>query len=317
MNSRTASTLISIVIPVYNAEGTIKNLVERIIDEFNKDQSLELEIVLTNDGSTDRSEEACINSYNKYKDKVKFISLSKNFGEHNAVMAGLNHVSGEQIVIMDDDFQNPISEVRKLISFAKNNKFDVVYTYYESKKHSPFRNLGSWFNDKVANVLLNKPRDLYLSSFKWMSRFLVNEVIKYDLPYPYIDGIIIRTTNNIGNLKVAHDSRKFGKSGYSLKKLVSLWSNMFTNFSILPLRFSIIIGVIFSGLGMVIAIIEIIGRILNPDLPQGYTAIIVAISIFSGVQLIAIGMIGEYVGRIFLSISRKPQYCIKKIYHSD
>jgi undecaprenyl-phosphate 4-deoxy-4-formamido-L-arabinose transferase len=238
-----------------------------------------------------------------------------NVGEHNTVMAGLNKATGDFAVIIDDDFQNPVSEVIKLIDYMINSNYDVVYTYYEEKKHSIFRNLGSQFNDRVANIMLKKPKDLYMSSFKIINRFLINEVIKYDLPYPYLDGLILRSTRNIGKLKVSHTERQIGKSNYTLKKLISLWMNMFTNFSILPLRISVILGFIFSFFGFLISIDAVIEKILNPHLPQGYTFVVIIISFYAGIQLIAIGMVGEYLGRLFMAHNKKPQYSIRKSFN--
>lgn len=312
MNLTADMISISIVIPVYNAEFSIGKLVDELVSELNHNYNLE--IVLINDNSQDNSEEVCIGLYERYKNVVSFYSLSKNVGEHNAVMAGLNNVTGEYIVIMDDDFQNPISEVIKLISYASEKDYDVVYTYYKKKKHSFYRNLGSRLNDKMANVMLKKPKDLYLSSFKMLNKYIVCEIIKYDLPFPYIDGLILRMTDNIGKIEVKHSERKSGKSGYTLKKLFSLWLNMFTNFSILPLRISIIIGFIFAIIGFLLGIQTIIDKLINPGLPIGYPSIIVIIAIFAGIQLIAIGMIGEYLGRVFLSQNKKPQFTIRKKY---
>ena len=303
---------VSIVIPVYNAEKTIVNLVEELIAELSDTSSLE--IVLVNDHSRDTSEKVCIALFTKYPSIVRFFSLAKNVGEHNAVMAGLNNITGDYAVIMDDDFQNPIQEVKRLIDYATQTDYDVVYTYYEKKEHSLLRNLGSLFNDRVANLMLGKPKDLYLSSFKVIKRALVDEVIKYDLPFPYIDGLILRSTENIGKFKVKHDARTTGKSGYTFSKLVSLWLNMFINFSILPLRFATLLGFVFAGLGFLLGILAIIERIANPDLPQGYTFLFVFIAVISGVQLISVGILGEYIGRFFLSHSKKPQYIIKSAY---
>ncbi|AUP81065.1 glycosyltransferase family 2 protein [Flavivirga eckloniae] len=303
---------VSIVIPVYNGEKSITNLVAHLIAKLSP--SYRLEIVLVNDCSKDNSEAVCVSVYQKHTDVVKFLSLSKNVGEHNAVMAGLNHITGNYVVIMDDDFQNPVSEVIKLIEHAIITQNDVVYSYYDKKEHSFFRNLGSRFNDKMATILLKKPKDLYLSSFKVMNKFLVEEIIKYNLPFPYIDGLILRTTNNIGKLKVKHDKRTNGPSNYTLKKLVALWMNMFTNFSILPLRVSMVIGFVFSLFGFGYGLFAIIEKLYNPDLPVGYTALIVLVSIFSGIQLMALGMVGEYLGRMFMSQNKKPQYSIRKIY---
>jgi glycosyltransferase involved in cell wall biosynthesis len=310
-------TCVSIVIPVYNAEETISKLVEELVTELGKEYTLE--IVLVNDRSGDTSEEVCIALFKKYPSIIRFFSLAKNVGEHNAVMAGLNNISGDYAVIMDDDFQNPIQEVRRLIEYTGLTEYDVVYTYYEKKEHSLFRNLGSLFNDRVANIMLGKPKDLYLSSFKIIKRTLVDEIIKYDLPFPYIDGLILRSTENIGKFKVKHDARKTGKSGYTLSKLVSLWLNMFINFSILPLRLATFMGFIFAGLGFLLGILAIVERLVNPNLPQGYTFLFVFIALISGVQLISVGILGEYIGRFFLSHNKQPQYSIKKAFrdHTD
>jgi glycosyltransferase involved in cell wall biosynthesis len=306
---------LSVVIPVYRGAASIGRLVDTLVDSLSG--AYALEIVAVNDCSPDDSEDACIAAYRKHPSVVKFYSLAKNVGEHNAVMAGLNKSTGDYVVIMDDDFQNPVSEVIKLVSFAVANSYDVVYTFYDEKHHSLLRNLGSWFNDKVATIMLHKPADLYLSSFKVVNRFLVTEISKYMLPYPYIDGLILRTTTNIGKIKVDHRERAHGRSGYTIKKLISLWLNMFTNFSILPLRMATGLGFLFAILGFVIGVSSIIEKILNPAIPIGYTFFVLIIAIFAATQLISIGMIGEYVGRMFLSQNKKPQYSIRKSFDKE
>ena len=311
-NKKTSSILLSILIPVYNSEKTIGKLVDGLIEQLG--QIFNLEIILVNDNSNDLSEDVCISLFEKYKETVKFYSLSKNVGEHNAVMAGLNQSTGDYLVIMDDDFQNPIGEVVKLVNTAVDNEYDVVYSFYEEKKHSAFRNLGSWFNNKVASIMLNKPDSLYLSSFKVINRFLINEIIKYQAPFPYIDGLVLQITDKIGKVKVKHNERKEGDSGYTLKKLVSLWLNMFTNFSILPLRISIILGLIFASVGLILGIYSAIEKFMDPNLPMGFASLFVSISIFGGIQLIMLGMVGEYIGRIFLSLNKKPQYTVRKAF---
>ena len=300
---------LSIVIPVYNSENSIKYLVDLLIKSIYE---YKLEIILVNDGSKDKSEMICIELHNTYPEEVLFFSLAKNVGEHNAVMAGLNNSSGDYVVIMDDDFQNPVSEVIKLANEISSNDVDVVYTYYQKKKHHFFRNIGSKFNDRVANLMLGKPKDLYLSSFKAMNAFLVKEVIKYQLPFPYLDGLILRTTDKIGKIEVEHNERENGQSGYTFTKLVSLWSNMFVNFSILPLRLSIILGFLSAIVGFTFSVLTIVEKINNPNLPVGYSLTIILISIFSGLLLISIGVLGEYLGRMFLSQTNKPQYTIRK-----
>ena len=313
MNLNSDHLKTSIIIPVYNGALSIGRLVDELIVQLSP--IFCIEIVLVNDCSPDNSEEVCIGIAKKHPDFVSFYSLAMNVGEHNAVMAGLNKATGDYAIIVDDDFQNPVSEVIKLVNYMVDNNYDVVYTWYKEKKHSFFRNLGSRFNDKMANLMLKKPKNLYLSSFKIINRFLIDEVIKYNLPYPYIDGLILRTTSNIGKIEVSHDKRKIGKSNYTLRKLISLWMNMFTNFSILPLRISIILGFIFSFIGFLIGINAVIEKIYNPNVPLGYTFVVIIISLYAGVQLIAIGMVGEYLGRIFMANNKKPQYSIRKSFN--
>ena len=303
---------ISIVIPVYNAQYTIAELVNQLISEIAR--LYFLEIVLVNDYSSDDSHNECLKLYNNYGGVVKYLQLAKNFGEHNAVMAGLNKVIGDYVIIMDDDFQNPVDEVLSLINFSVNNNYDVVYTQYVEKKHNIWRNLGSGLNNYMATILLKKPKELYLSSFKCFNKFLAKEIIKYNLPYPYIDGLILRSTCNIGSIKVTHQLRQVGKSGYTLIKLIKLWTNMFTSFSILPLRLSIFLGLFFALIGFFLGIYSVIEHFIDPTLPAGFASITTAIFVFAGIQLISLGMIGEYIGRIFISLNKQPQYTIRQEY---
>jgi len=224
--------LISIVIPVYNSEKTISEMVDQLVAGL--EQKYDFEIILVNDCSKDRSEEVCIAIYKRYRKMVRFFSLAENVGEHNAVMAGLNQVRGDYAVIMDDDFQNPVSEVVRLIDTALKNDFDVIYTFCEKSQRPLFRRLGSGFANKTADIVLKKPAGLYLSSFKIINRFTIDKIIKYNLPFTYIDGLILQTTGNIGKIRVQENKRMTGKSGYSLKKLFSLWLNMVFHFSALP-----------------------------------------------------------------------------------
>ena len=301
------SLRVSIVIPVYNGAKSIKPLVERLHEELKA--HYELEVVLVNDYSPDNSAEVCA-ALAEQHGWVRFIHLARNFGEHNAVMAGLNYCTGDCAVIMDDDFQNPPTEVVKMVDKLQEGH-DVAYSYYETKRHSLFRNLGSWFNNAVASVMIKKPWGLYLSSFKAINRFAIDEVIKYEGPYPYIDGLILRSTRNYGTQLVQHDPRHEGRSSYTLRKLMRLWLNMFTNFSILPLRVASIVGFVFAVIGAVLAVVFLIEKLANPDLPAGWASTIVIILIISGVQLFALGMIGEYLGRLFLQDNGSPQFVVR------
>lgn len=307
------SIYLSVVVPVYYGANTIEPLTYKIVSEFkNLDKNFKYEIVLVNDGSKDNSDSIYISLTSKFVGIVHYIELAKNYGEHNAVIAGLNHCKGQFAVIIDDDFQNPPSEIIKLLNRIEQTGADVVFAKYEKKKHHTFRNLGSKFNDYVSNIMLGKPKDLYLCSFKILRRNLIDEVIKYTGPFPYLDGLILRSTHHISTEIVRHDDRVQGKSNYTLVKLISLWSNMFINFSIKPLRWSLFVGFIFSISGFLLSLMFIIEKIRHPELPLGWASVIVSTLIFSGVQLVVLGVIGEYMGRAYLGLTKTPQFVVRK-----
>ncbi len=303
--------LITILIPVYNSVQTIGSLVEKLMSILDR---RELQIVLVNDGSQDNSHAVCYQLFKEYPSIITYINLSKNFGEHNAVMAGLNYAKGEYVVIIHDDFQHLPEDVPLLIEEAKNKQYDIVYTYFKRKQHHWLRNMGSGFNNWVANFMLDKPKDLYLSSFKCLSRFVVQEIIKYKGPFPYIDGLALRSTRNIGKIQVSHERRQKGRSGYTFRKMVREWLNMLLNFSIVPLRMSSLLGLIFCLLGILFSIYVIIGKFLHPQEPIGWPSLIIVIMIFSGAQLLILGLLGEYVGHLFLDNNQTPQFVIRQIY---
>jgi glycosyltransferase involved in cell wall biosynthesis len=300
----------SIVIPVYNSARTIGPLVERLIAVLRVDA---LQIVLVNDGSVDDSDAACRAVSARYPGTVTYVRLSRNFGEHNAVMAGLHHARGDYVVIMDDDCQNPPEEVPRLIDHAASQGYDIVYTYSARKHHHWIRNLGSRLHDRVATFMLEKPPDLYLSSFKCLSRFIVGEILQYRGPYPYVDGLALRCTRNIGTIQVQHEPRREGRSNYTLHKLLRLWLNMFVNFSVMPLRISTLLGLAGSVLGLVLGIQVVVERIARPDVPVGWASVMVAILLFSGVQLVLLGVLGEYLGRLFLTENQTPQFVVREV----
>ena len=302
--------MISIIIPVFNSENTIEILVNNIVQTLG--ENYKFEIILINDSSKDNTEEKCKKLVEKYMSVVLY-SLAKNFGEHNAVMAGLNKCSGDYAVIMDDDLQHSVDSLLELIKFGikEKNNFDVVYTYYDKMKYNFFRNLGRKFNNFIANLLLDKPKFLYLSSFKLINRFLITEIVKYRSPFTYIDGIILGITSRIGRIKVVHDQRSHGRSGYTIRKLLQVWSSMFTGFSVVPLRLSLILGSMLSILGFIFALLTFIERIIDNTVPSGYATLIIVVTIFAGAILIAVGLLGEYVGRIFVSLNKKPQFIIR------
>lgn len=303
---------LSIVIPVYNAEKSIEILCKRLIELYSS--KFNLEIVLVNDFSTDSSDQACKRLNAEYSANITYIRLSRNFGEHNAVMAGLNYATGDYCVIMDDDMQNPPEEVAKLVDGIIKG-YDVVYSRYESKKHNIFRNLGSMFNGWLANILLKKPADLYLSSFKSINRFLMDEIVKYTGPDPYIDGIILRTTRNIGTVTVRHSDRMLDKSGYTMGKLISLWGNTVVSFSLLPIRLMGIIGLFTLLYSIFYGVYMFIYGTYSFILTEHETSMFVRL-FFDSFLLMSVSLVGEYIGRGYLFLNREPQFVVREVIHS-
>jgi undecaprenyl-phosphate 4-deoxy-4-formamido-L-arabinose transferase len=301
---------LSIVVPVYRGAATVGRLVEAL-SALRPEGGLE--VVLVNDGSPDNSGEVCRALAATAAIPVTYIEHARNFGEHNAVMTGLRHARGAYVITMDDDLQNPPEEVLKLYDHARLGGWDVVYTRYAEKKHEGWRNIGSRFANGVADMLLDKPRGLYLSSFRCMSALVVAEVTRYSGPYPYIDGLIMQVTQRIASIEVMHLARAEGRSNYTLKRLVLLWLNLATNFSILPLRLAILAGVAMGILGLLGAIAVVVEAMTGSGTPSGWASSMTTTLLLAGVQFLILGVMGEYVGRAFLSANGKPQGVVREV----
>jgi undecaprenyl-phosphate 4-deoxy-4-formamido-L-arabinose transferase len=232
-------------------------------------------------------------------------------------MTGLRHVRGAYVITMDDDLQNPPEEVLKLYDHARLGRWDVVYTRYAVKQHEGWRNLGSYFANRVADTLLDKPKGLYLSSFRCMSALVVEAVCRYAGPYPYVDGLIMQVTQRIDSIEVRHLPRIEGRSNYNLRRLVRLWLNLATSFSLAPLRLAIIAGAVMAMAGAVGAVLTIIEAILSRDTPSGWASLMVVVLLVGGVQSMILGILGEYVGRTFLSANGKPQGTVRGVARND
>ncbi len=312
---------LSVLIPVYNSEQSIGSLVDTVVGELSSHYG-ELELVLVNDGSVDGSDRVIRHAIERHPGILRYVRLARNFGEHSAVMCGLHHVTGDCVVIIDDDFQNPPDQIKRLVDCLCEG-YDVVYSYYEKKQHHWFRNWGSSFNNWMATRLLAKPSGLYLSSFKALNRFLIDAVIRYEGPYPYLDGLILQSTTSIGQQCCQHVQRQTGQSSYTLWRLVRLWLNMFTGFSVLPLRVASLLGLVMSAAGFLLAIFFLVSWsfdgifLAREEIPPGWASLIVTVTIFAGLQLCVLGMIGEYLGRVFQTMNRAPQFVVRETVGND
>ncbi|MEI6160931.1 MAG: glycosyltransferase family 2 protein [Roseococcus sp.] len=300
---------LSIIVPVYRGAATIGRLVEAV---SQLKPAGGIEIILVNDGSPDDSGDVCRRLAETATVPLTYIEHARNFGEHNAVMTGLRHARGAYVINMDDDLQNPPEEVIRLYDHARLGGWDVVYTRYAKKEHEGWRNLGSRFANQVADSLLDKPKGLYLSSFRCMSAMVVREVTKYSGPYPYIDGLIMQVTQRISSIEVAHYARADGVSNYNMRRLVRLWLNLATNFSVLPLRLAIFAGVGMGVLGFILALVVIIEALFF-DTPSGWASTMMLMLLIAGVQFTILGVMGEYLGRAFLSANGKPQGVVRDV----
>ncbi len=304
--------LISFCIPCYRSENTLEDVVKEIDETMQKMDSFDYEVILVNDGSPD-------NTWGKISEIAKKsalknvlgINLAKNFGQHAAIMAALNASAGDYIVCLDDDGQTPADEADKLIAAIENGA-DVAYARYSHKQHNLFRNFGTAMNEWMASAMLGKPKDLYVSSYFAVKRFVADEMVKYESSYPYVIGLVLRTTRNIVNVDVTHRKREVGQSGYTLGKLFALWINGFTAFSIKPLRIATFAGAVFAVLGILYGIYTVIKKFILPDVQIGFSALMSAVVFMGGAIMLMLGMIGEYLGRLYISQNKNPQFVIRE-----
>lgn len=304
---------VSFVIPCYRSEQTITHVVDEIRRTLARLSEYDYEIILVNDCSPDNTFEV-IRELCEKDSRITGINLAKNFGQHAALMAGFRHVQGDIVVCLDDDGQTPADEVGKLLCGIEKGS-DVVYARYNHKKHSTFRNFGSHVNELMTRIMLGKPKELFVSSYFAAKRFIIDEIIRYENSYPYVIGLVLRSTKKITNVEVNHREREAGTSGYTLKKLLGLWFNGFTSFSVQPLRIATVMGGSFAVLGFIYAIYTIIKKFVNPAVPMGFSSLMSAILVIGGMVMIMLGLIGEYIGRIYITLNNSPQYVIREVVH--
>jgi polyisoprenyl-phosphate glycosyltransferase len=302
---------LSVVVPVYRSATILPRLVQELQRTLIGLQSVhDYELLLVCDASPDNSWSTIQKLALEYH-FVRGIELRKNTGQHNATMAGLRFAQGSRIVVMDDDLQHPPSAIPSLVA-ALDAGFDVCYTRYSHRQHPLWKKLGSRINDAAATLLLGKPKGLYLSSFKAMDAAIAREVVKYDGPYAYIDGLILDVTRRVTSVEIIHQPRAEGRGNYDLRRSLSLWLKMATSFSVFPLRLLAIGGGVLALISLSMMAYVIAAKLINPAIPAGWTSLMATILLVGGLQMIGLGLIGEYLGRVYLKINRKPQYVIRE-----
>ncbi len=303
-------TLVSFVIPCYCSAKTIGAVVAEIEEAMGGLPAYEYEIILVNDCSPDDTFEV-IRGLCADSKRIVGVNLSRNFGQHAALMAGIRRMRGEILVCLDDDGQTPACEVGKLLSAIQDGA-DVVYARYRQKRHSAYRNFGSRVNDWMLRLLLQKPKNLSVSSYFAARRFVAEEMVHYENAYPYVIGLVLRSTRNVVNVDVTHRDRMAGRSGYTMRKLFRLWLNGFTSFSVKPLQIATFCGLVCAVFGFLYAIYTVIKKFINPAVPVGFSALMSAVMFIGGMLMLLLGMIGEYLGRMYVCINRAPQYVVRE-----
>lgn len=306
---------LSFVIPCYGSETTIEIVVNEIRETLKQRPEYDYEIILVNDCSPDRVWPR-IRALALADSHITGIDLAKNFGQHAALMAGYRHCTGDLIISLDDDGQTPACELFTLVD-KMTEGWDVVYASYAHKMHSGFRNFGTWMNERMTESLIGKPKGLRVTSYFIMRRFIADEILRYENAYPYIEGLIFRATRNIANVPVTHHERMVGESGYTFSKLLALWFNGFTAFSVKPLRIATFCGSACACIGFLYGIYVVIRKLVDSSIEMGWSSIIASIFFLGGLILIMLGMIGEYIGRIYISINNAPQYTIRQVVTAD
>jgi undecaprenyl-phosphate 4-deoxy-4-formamido-L-arabinose transferase len=304
---------LSFVIPLYRSAATIGAVVHTI-------EALTIEggheIILVNDGSGDATGDVCRGLVRDAKIPITLVEHSRNHGEHNAVLTGWRHARGAHIVNLDDDGQNPPAEAVRLWQRARETGLDVIFGHYAEKQHSPWRNFGSWFTNRMTDWALDKPHGFYLSSFRCVNAFVAREVAAHTGPYPYIDGLILQVTQRIGSIEVRHEARQAGASGYTLRRLLRLWLSAWVNFSVLPLRVATLLGLLMAMAGLLSFAGVVWLRLIDRGPSFGWGSLMAALLVFSGTQLVLLGLIGEYVGRMFLTVNQRPQSVVREVIRS-
>jgi glycosyltransferase involved in cell wall biosynthesis len=298
---------ISIVIPVYNSQDNLVELARQIQDALSE---IRHEVILVNDGSKDGSWDVIVQLCRQYPNLIG-VNLRKNCGQDNAIMAGLSHASGDYTVIMDDDIQHSPYDIIHLYDECRKG-YDVCYANFLKKNQALWKNLGSWFNGKIADVLLDKPKHIYLSPFQIIKKEVVDEVLKYKGPYPYVQGLLLQITSHVTQITIDHHERYKGKGNFNFFRSMSVFFKLATSFSVYPLRIASLLGFLVASIGFGLAVFYFLDYFLSDHKVEGWLTLVLINLIIGGLVLASIGLIGEYMGRMYLSLNSKPQYTIKE-----
>jgi polyisoprenyl-phosphate glycosyltransferase len=303
-------TQVSIVVPVYNSADCLPELARRVQQDVGAHFE-NYELILVNDCSPDNSWAAIVQLSGQYG-FIKGVNLRRNVGQDNAIMAGLHHAKGQAVVIMDDDLQHDPSDIYPLHQELQKGA-DVVYAHFEKKEQAGWKNFGSWLAGRLAVIVLGKPKHIYMSPFKAIRQEIVSEIIKYDGPYSYVDGLIFTITSNITQIAATHHTRFLGKSNYNLWKSILVWLKLATSFSVIPLRLATITGGVMSLISFLLAFFFVLQSLILQRLPEGWASLIVSVTFLGGIQLVGIGAVGEYIGRMFITQNKRPQFIVKQV----
>ena len=304
-------TTVSVAIPCYRSAETIVPVVNEIRDTIKTRPDFDYQIILVNDYPGDNTFDV-IAGLCREDPRIVGINLSRNFGQTTAKMAAIPYVTGDVLVYMDDDGQHPADQIFRLVDKVLEG-YDLVYARFPHKHHSLFKRFTSWLNGKVLEINGSKPRGIVLSSYYAMSPIAVEALKSYKSPFPSMGGYLSHVVCRYANVDMEHRDRLAGESNYTLKKMLGLWFTGFTNFSTVPLRFGALIGMACAFLGFITAVIVVIRKLLNPNIAAGYTSSIAVQLFIGGIIMMLLGLCGEYIGRIYMTVSNMPQYQVRQV----
>ena len=301
---------VSVAIPCYKSARTIVPVVDELRRVFAARPEYDYQIILVNDYPEDDTFDV-IESICRQDRKVVGVNLSRNFGQTVAKMAALPYVEGEVLVYMDDDGQHPADQIFRLVEKVQEG-YDVVYARFSHKHHSAFKRFTSWLNGKVLELNGTKPKGITLSSYYALGPTAIAALRRYKSPFPSMGGYLAHVARRYANVEMEHRDRLEGQSNYTLRKMLGLWLTGFTNFSTVPLRFAVVLGTLFAGVGFLAAVVVVIRKILDPSIAAGFTTSIALQLGIGGMIMLLLGLCGEYIGRIYMTVSNMPQYEVRR-----